>query len=238
MRVKNWKRDDELARGITGGTNVKGWYNDEAEEAVVRIRRLRGQDYLVEYFPRPHYSRDSYLDRDGRILFRDSAKQRVDSRIINQLRNYPDGIDTEAVRREELETPTNLWEWAHVFGAAFFGTEKVGNRDESSGDVAIFDGHWRNGEGAYIALATETGSYGKEYISIGTQPNGYYEVSLSGKSPVQDKALELNNPSIEFREDGVIVASTNGVKAFIEPTTKGKEEEAWKEVLDAVSEDI
>lgn len=230
MRITNWERDDDLAEEIIGQEDAKGWYNEEVDEAVVRA----SDDglYVAYRYNRPEHSARAHRRRVGHVLFRDSAKGRIDSRISEQLRNYPEGIDSEEVRRSELDAPQALDEWAHTFGAANSITEKIGNCKQSGGEVAIFDGSSRRGEGAYVALAYEDGPRGKDYVSVGTEMNGYYRVELSGMSRPRRGAIEILDPEgVDFFGNGeIIVTGSDDNQIKIIPTDKGRETEAWKDV--------
>lgn len=231
MRITNWERNDELAEDLIGQSDVKGWYNEEADEAVVR-----GSDgvYVAYWYARPSLSSNRVGGRKGRVLFRDSSKSRLDSRIADQLRKNTEEIDYESVRREELDSPQALDEWAHAFGAQNMITEKIGNCKQSGGEVAIFEGSSRRGEGAYVALAYEDGPRGKDYVSVGREMNGYYRVELSGMSRPRRGAIEIIDPEgVDFFGNGeIVVSGRNGSKIKIIPTDKGRETEAWKDVFD------
>lgn len=228
MGVKNWSRDDTLLEEITGLDDVKGWVNKNVDEAVVR---LDDDVYLAEHFPNLELAKMYIGPRRGRVLFRDTSKQRIDQRIVGHLREFPEGLDSESIRREELDSPQDLWEWAHVFGAEYIGTEKIGNRKESGGNVALFSGSSRRGKGAYVAMASEDGPRGRDYISVGYKSDGYYTVQYPGRHRSHKNAIELENPDVEFRDDGEIVATDGNRTIRIQPTEKGIREEAWKDVL-------
>lgn len=228
MPIKNWSRADALAEEVTDESgDIKGWYNETVDELVIR---LRDNTYSVEHFSRPEYAKRSVRGRRGRVLFRDSAKRRTDKRVAELLRQHPDGIDVEEVRRAELDAPRDLWEWAHAFGAAYMGTEKIGNRKDSDGDVAIFSGSPRRGEGAYIGLASVHGPDGESYISVGYQSDGYYTVRTEGVRNSRRNAIEIERPKLSFYATGEIVATNDKDQMIrIKPTDKGQTEEAWKE---------
>lgn len=230
MPIANWGRNDELAEKIIDQEDVKGWYNEEADEAVVRAS---DGIYVAYWYPRPEYSSRRMGGRKGRVLFRDSAKQRIDSRIAEQLRKYPAGVDNEEVRRSQLDVPKDLEDWAHAYGAAYTITEKIGNCKQSGGDVAIFEGSSRRGEGAYVALAYEDGPRGKDYVSVGRESNGFYNVNLSGMSRPSRGAIEIMEPkSVDFFGNGKIhVIGSDDKRMSIVPTTKGTDTEAWKDMF-------
>lgn len=231
MRITNWERNDELAEEIIDQEDVKGWYNEEADEAIVRASD--NSMYVVYRYNRPDHSARARRRRVGQVLFRDSSKNRIDSRISEQLREYPEGVNSEAVRRSEIDAPQALDEWAHAFGAANAITEKIGNCKQSGGEVAIFDGSSRRGEGAYVALAYEDGPRGKDYVSVGTEMNGYYRVELSGMSRPRRGAIEILDPEgVDFFGNGeIIVTGSEDKQIKIIPTDKGQETKAWKDVF-------
>jgi hypothetical protein len=112
MRITNWSRNDTLAEEIINQEDVKGWYNEGADEAVVRASDEKNM-YVAYFYNTPESSSRVSLKRTGRVLFRDSSKSRTDSRIAEQLRNYPEGVDVEEIRRDEIDSPRNLSEsWA------------------------------------------------------------------------------------------------------------------------------
>lgn len=230
MKLTNWVRDDTLAEEIIDRENVKGWYNETADEAVVRSSD--NGVYTARWYTRPERSRNSYQSQNGRILFRDSVKRSIDSRIVDILRTYSDGLDWEGIRRSEIDSPQALDEWAHTFGAKNSITEKIGNCKDSGGEVAIFEGSSRRGRGAYVAVAYESGPRGKDYFSVGTEMNGFYDVELSGVSNPRRGAIEIIDPSnIEFMSDGeIVVTGDNGKEIRVIPTEKGQRTEAWKDV--------
>lgn len=230
MKLTNWVRDDTLAEGIIDREDVRGWYNETADEAVVRT----SDDglYTARWYTRPERSRNSFQSAVGRILFRDSVKSSIDSRLVDVLRNYPEGLDWEEVRRSEIDAPQALDEWAHAFGAEDTIGEKIGNCKESGGEVAIFEGSSRRGRGAYVSVAYEDGPRGKDYFSVGTEMNGFYDVELSGVSNPRRGAIEIIDPSnIEFTSDGEIVVTGDNEKEIrVIPTEKGQRTEAWKDM--------
>lgn len=229
MRITNWDRNDTLAEEIINQEDVKGWYNEEADEAVVRASYEKSM-YVAYFYINPDRSSRASRKRTGRVLFRDSSKSRIDSRIAEQLRNYPEDIDFKEVRREEMESPRNLSEWAHVYGAANAITEKIGNCKESGGEVAIFDGSVRWGEGAYVAIAEEDGPRGKEYVSIGSETNGFYKVI--GANPRRGPVEIMEPEGIDFFANGeIIITNSEGDQVKVVPTDKGRESEAWRDMF-------
>lgn len=232
---KAWQRaDDNIREALTGDSRrpdisdddtVVGWQHSETGEVVV-IHPIKSDDdslpdaveYAVYKYTEFKYS-DIYERHHiqyGSLLFRsDSVDDAVD-RITEWMDQFetPENpedrhntaIDVVEVRRHEITHPTTLEEWAMLTGAEYRITEKIGMRKESGGDVAIFDGSSRWGEGAYIALASESGPRGKDYASVGFEPNGFYTADkrLSSRGGLGGGgAFEITDPVVEFDGDTI-----------------------------------
>lgn len=237
MRITNWSRDDDLAQELTDDDSAKGWYNESADEAVVRAVEENLAYAAYRYTP----VKDTYKSPDrlwGSVLFRNTAKTALDSQITEQLKEYPEGVDQEAVQRLLLDNPQDLHEWALVYGAYFTHGEKIGMCKDSGGEVALFAGGSSWGRGAYVAEAYESGVRGQDYVSVGVEQDGYYTVDLTGMSEPRNGAIELMEPySISFDSDGTITVEKEthfddvaDKKIVITPTEKGCKEKAWDNV--------
>jgi hypothetical protein len=214
---------------------IYGWRHPETSEAL--IVRPNNDDtpaqYAVYHCPVFDYS-DIYerwnLKRGVTPLFRDDSIADANERIAywadrssvpeEPTKRHRYAIDVETVCRNEIEHPTSLKEWAYLVGAANFGTEKIGSRKESNGDVALFEGSSRWGEGAYIALASEIGPRGHNYLSVGYESNGYYETDQSLTAGLGgNSAFEIDHPTVEFDGDTIIVTGRRDESITITATT-------------------
>lgn len=102
-----------------------------------------------------------------------------------------------------------------MVGAEYYIGEKIGNRKQSSGEVAFFSGSTRRGKGSYIALASESGPRGREYLSVGQQPNGFYGSDTAVKSNAkrgfgETNAFEMRSPVVSYETDTISVVGESG----------------------------
>jgi len=199
--------------------DARGWLNTTTEEVIVRQPLREDTDDLPTYGVY-HYVKVPKSARRGTnrsLLFRDDSAERADERITSWLQRVttpddPGDFNTAVapveVRREELSHVSSLEDWAHLTGARFYISEKIGTRKESSGPVAIFNGSSRRGEGAYVALASEHGPRGRDFASVGYQSGGYYTTdrSLSGRP------FEVESPSVRFEYDTIHVSGAHNSK--------------------------
>lgn len=217
---RDWKPAPERAAKVAGtDSNARGWVNTETEEVVIRQPLNEdGEDlpaYGVYFFL--DVSKSTGLGTNRSLLFRGDDAEQVDERITKWLQGVdtptdPDRFDTAIdpveVRREELTHVTSLEDWAHLTGAEYYLSEKIGTRKESSGPVAIFNGSSRRGEGAYVALAEENGPRGRKFASVGYQSSGYYTANQSlSRTP-----FEVESPSVEFDGATIHITGANGSK--------------------------
>jgi len=158
MRITNWSRNEDLWNELRVSTRGSGdlicsWYNDTADELVALVSEE--QDYATKW-----YTNVTEGFTTERNLIHDTSKSSLKSRTTTQLQEHPDGINYQIFKRSALETPATLEDWAYIYGAATYMTEKIGSRKESGGTVAWFEGSTRYGDGAYIAFASEDGPRG------------------------------------------------------------------------------
>jgi hypothetical protein len=238
-----WQRaDDNIREALTGdsrrpdisdGDTVVGWRHSETGEVVV-IHPIKGDDdslpdeveYTVYRYTEFKYSEvyDRYHIQYGSLLFRsDSVDDAVD-RITEWMDQFetPENpedrhntaIDVVEVRRHEITHPTTLEEWAMLTGAEYYTSEKIGNRKRSGGQVAMFGGTHRWGEGAYISLASVDGPGGDNYASVGYEPDGYYttDKQLTSRGYGSDRAFEITDPVVEFDGDTIHISERRGDK--------------------------
>jgi hypothetical protein len=213
----DWQPAPERAEAVADQPNdARGWVNGETGEVVIRRPLIRDDEDL------PAFGAYFYLDvsksglgTNRSLLFRGDDAEQVDDRVVEWLENVetptdPDRFDTAIdpieIRREELSHVASLEDWAHLTGAEYYLGEKIGTRKESSGPVAIFSGSSRRGEGAYVALASETGPRGRDFASIGYETSGHYSTDQRlSRSP-----FEVESPTVEFDHDTIHISSADG----------------------------
>jgi hypothetical protein len=214
----DWQPALERAEAVADQPDdARGWVNDETGEVVIR-QPLIGDDEGLPAFGAYFYldvSKSTGLGTNRSLLFRDDEAEQVDERVVGWLEDvetpadperFDTAIDPVEVRREELSHVASLEDWAHLTGAEYYLSEKIGMRKESSGPVAIFSGSSRRGEGAYVALASETGPRGRDFASVGYESDGHYSTDqrLSGTP------FEVESPSVEFNHDTIHISSPDG----------------------------
>lgn len=204
MNTEPWVRADSDAQSLTDDANAIGWENEETGEYVARTTLDDGE--FVVYHYGDTYGSDRLRGVNRSTLFRSDSAD-VSDRVEPHLAESGEYLDTSAVQQVEIDDPRTLGEWANVNGADYYMTEKIGNRKESGGNVAVFEGSTRRGEGAYVAIASEDGPRGHDYVSVGTKPNGHYRVETEGFSKPNRGAIELEWPTVSFTRDSVIVKS-------------------------------
>jgi hypothetical protein len=201
-----------VEQAVDDDSNGRGWVNTETEEVVIRRPLLADECEQLKYgaYWYLDVSEKTGLGTNRCLLLRGSTPASVDKRIKKYLTAAetpvdPDRLDRALnptqIRREQINHVTCLRDWAHLTGAKYHMTEKVGNRKRSSGQVALFQGSSRRGKGAYVAVASENGPRGRPFISIGYQSGDFYttDVSLGHRS-----AYEIGNPTIEFDGEQII----------------------------------
>lgn len=212
MTSNNWTRHDTAAAMITDDDAI-GWENTETGEFVARTSK--DDEFIVYHFGKVRGDiNSSYMTGVNReTLFRSDTPDVAD-RVTRHFDTVADHghLDTAAIIKAEIDSPRCLREWAYLNDADYYTTEKIGNRKQSSGSVAVFDGSTRWGEGAYVALASEHGPRGRDYVSVGYQPNGHYTVSApwSSSRGKRSDAYELESPTAEFTRDSIIIKNPNG----------------------------
>jgi hypothetical protein len=217
--LHKWEPAPERAENVAdAGQDVRGWLNTATEEVIIR------QPLLEEDADLPSYGVYSYLrvsktglGTNRSLLFRDDSAEQADERIISWLQSattpadpnrFDTAIDPVEVRREELSHVSSLEDWAHLTGAEYYLSEKIGTRKESSGPVAIFSGSSRRGEGAYIALTKENGPRGRKFASVGYQTDGYYTTDKS----LSQTPFEVESPSVSFDRDTIQISGPRASK--------------------------
>lgn len=227
--IPNWEPAPDLAKGFGDTEELsRGWTNTVTEEVIVRQPLTDDKHSGLPEIGVYHYlgiSEDYYIGTNRRLLFRGDDINTLDERVESIIReadtpNNPDSFDTAVdpvkVRRKHLETIANIEDWAHVVGADFYIGEKIGNRKESSGSVAIFEGSTRRGEGAYVALASENGPRGRPFASVGYKSGGYYTTAPS----IRRNAWEVEQPAVKFDDTTITISSPNSDRSItIEPQT-------------------
>lgn len=219
---RNWEPAPERTAKVAGAdSNARGWVNTETEEVVIRQPlNENGEDlpaYGVYFFL--DVSKSTGLGTNRSLLFRGDDANQVDERAVRWLQGvdtpadpnrFDTAIDPVKVRREELSHVTSLEDWAHLTGAEYYLSEKIGTRKESSGPLAIFRGSGRRGEGAYVALAKENGPRGRKFASIGYRSSSYYTTNQSlSRTP-----FEVESPSVEFDGATVHITGADGSKGI------------------------
>ncbi|QLH82301.1 hypothetical protein [Halosimplex pelagicum] len=219
---KDWDSAPIRAENIADQPDeARGWINTETGEVVIR-QPLHREDENLPAFGVYFYlevSKSTGLGTNRSLLFRDDEPEQADERVHKWLEDAetptdPDRFDTAldpiAIRREELSHVASLEDWAHLTGAEYYLSEKIGTRKQSSGPVAIFNGSSRRGEGAYVALAEENGPRGRKFASVGYQPSGYYTTDQSlSRAP-----FEVESPSVEFDHDTIRISGADGSTAI------------------------
>jgi hypothetical protein len=214
----DWQPAPERARQVADRPDdARGWVNGETGEVVIRRPLLESNEELPAFgaYFYLKVSKATGLGTNRSLLFRDAKAGKVDKRIVDWLDAVntptdPDRFDTAInpvqVRREELSHVASLEDWAHLTGAKYYLGEKIGTRKESGGSVALFDGSSRRGEGAYVALASEAGSRGRDFASVGYETDGHY----STDQPLSGRPFEVESPSVEFDHDTIHISSPDG----------------------------
>lgn len=231
----DWERIDSKAHEAMDGSrrdgvaadNIMGWRNAETEEAVV-IQPLRDHHNAddVPDFGAYWYAESGYSDaferykiaKSQRLLFRAASLTEAEERISEWIEavetpedagdRHTSAINPQEIRRHELSHVTSLEDWAHLTGADYYTGEKVGNTKQSTGNVAMFEGNTRHGEGAYVALARVDGPDGDEYASIGVENGGYYTADRRlGSGRRGSFALEIRHPIVEYDGETIHIES-------------------------------
>lgn len=213
-----WRPAPKRAEQVADQPNdARGWVNGETGEVVIR-QPLIGDDEGLPAFGAYFYldvSKSTGVGTNRSLLFRDGEAEQVDERVVEWLEDVdtpadPGRLDTAIdpveVRREELSHVASLEDWAHLTGADYYLGEKIGTRKRSSGPIAFFGGSSRRGEGAYVALASENGPRGRQFVSVGYETDGYYTTDQHlSRTP-----FEVESPGVEFDHDTIHISSADG----------------------------
>lgn len=214
----DWQPAPERAEQVADHPDdARGWVNSETGEVVIRQPLIEDDEDLPAFgaYFYLDVSKSTGLGTNRSLLFRDDKAEQIDDRVVEWLENVetptdPDRFDTAIdpveIRREELSHVASLEDWAHLTGAEYYLGEKIGTRKESSGPVAIFSGSSRRGEGAYVALASETGPRGRNFASIGYETDGHY----STDQRLSRTPFEIESPNVEFDHDTIHISSADG----------------------------
>jgi hypothetical protein len=237
---ERWNRDseeeNELSNNHRHPDDAIVWAHTDTKEA---IRIVPTDDQRKEF---PDFEALHYLkDIPGRpvnsiLLFRGESPQSICRRIQPWLdhSSHPSNLDLDSpvpdralnshdIKRSEIQHIASLKDWAHLVGADFYLGEKIGNTKESSGDVAYFSGNVRHGAGAYVSLASVHGPNSRSYLSIGTNPEGYYTVSGTGM-PSRRRAIDIFSPQISYDGDTIVVNGKDNNTIEIQATTDNPDE--------------
>jgi hypothetical protein len=222
--MTNWVKNNEIARKIERHNGVLGWENKKTGEIIVCTKQ--DQEYATLHFAYTEGDKE-LRGKNKTLLFRTKTPNvahklepyfgtKDQREFLNSESIEPKPIDTVLIRRNELQDPRKLGEWAHINNASYFQGEKIGNRKESSGKVAFFDGSTRWGKGAYIALASEYGPRGREFTSIGYKSDDYYTVETQNVSNVSQEPLEIENPTdVTFTRDQITIENEEGQRIVV-----------------------
>lgn len=234
--LSDWQPAPDRAEKVADGSSqAKGWVNSETNEVIVR-KPLNADSAELPAYGVYFFLKVTEFGRgvNRSLLFRDDDATNADDRINEWLQQaetpanperFDTAIDPEKVRREELSHVSSLRDWAHLTGADYHITEKIGSRRQSSGPVAIFSGSSRRGEGAYVALASEDGSRGKQFASVGYRPNGHYETDQSSSQT----AFEVESPEVEFDGGSIHIQSGRSSKELTVTATTDNPSHSLKE---------
>jgi hypothetical protein len=241
---ESWTRDREEEealrsnnRRLSNADDLVVWSNIEAPEAILIAPRQADStgipSFVAKHYcsrkPNHHPINSASRIVNSAILFRDNSPEDICTRLQPWLQQTTDAealdlegplpdrsLSPDKIKRSELKHVTSLEDWAYLVGADFHMSEKIGNTKQSDGSVAYFSGSHRRGEGAYVAQASEHGPRGKQYYSIGTEPNGYYKIQ--GTSTHRRGAVDLFSPKVSF--DGAeITIKTNTQTVTVVATT-------------------
>lgn len=212
----DWRPAPVHTEKVADSDDARGWVNVETGEVVIRQPLLEDSEelpaYGVYFFTK--VSKVTGRGTNRALLFRDDDPKQADERLRNWLERvdtptdparFDTAIHPTEVRRSELSHVSSLQDWAHLTGAEYYISEKIGSRKRSGGSVALFDGSHRWGEGAYVAIASVDGPGGQEFASVGYQPGDYYTTDQRlGTNP-----FEISSPTVEFDGETLHVSSSD-----------------------------